>query len=82
MEVLEIFSTGIFEMPVKNSYFNGLINYLKDESKLHEVVFFHDHHQFDNTDLMMNSVIKSVDVSFPSLSLNYKKVSSLFRRYN
>lgn len=61
-EILEVSSTS--------NYFNDLIKYLKEESKLHQVVFILDN-QPNTTDIMKNSLEMALNMHFPSLRIRY-----------
>lgn len=60
--------------------YNGLINYLKEESKQYQVVFIRDD-KFDNIDSIINSLMMSVNANFPSLSINYNESEQWLNRY-
>lgn len=68
------------EKPTKTDYFEGLINYLGNESKLNQVLFILEDNS-DNTDPMLNSLIKEVNQHFPSYSSNYHDMTRWLQRY-
>ncbi|XP_043470440.1 uncharacterized protein LOC122503805 [Leptopilina heterotoma] len=79
MKILAVHSTISLEKPPVTNYFDGLVNYLKNKPKLHQVVFILDD-KFNNADSMMNSLIKTVDTHFPSFTLNYDEILVWFNR--
>lgn len=72
-----IFQKEILGLSSKNSYHDGLIKYLKEDSKLHQVVFILGD-QVRTRDLVMNSLMMSVNSHFPSLSLSSTVVNNLY----
>lgn len=62
-EILAVHLTIRLERPSATNYFHELVNYLKNKSKLHQVVFILKD-QFNNANSMMNSFIKTVDTLF------------------
>ncbi|XP_051169625.1 uncharacterized protein LOC127286993 [Leptopilina boulardi] len=76
-------SKEILGVSLENSYYNGLINYLQEESKVHQVVFVLNN-QLNNTDSIMNSLIKSVTTNFPSLIMTYDifNSTSIKKKFN
>lgn len=72
------FCKEILGVSSTNNYFEGLIKYLKKDSKLHQVVFIHDG-QF--ADPIMNTLEKKVNMHFPSLSIRYSDMTSNIREY-
>lgn len=78
-EILQVRLTISPEKPIKINFFDGVVNYLNNESKLHQVVFIFED-EMSNTDLILNSLLKAVDTSFPSFSMKYKQVKNLFER--
>lgn len=79
-EILSTQSINSLEKPITENYFEGLVNYLKNESKLHQVMFILDDSQ-NGMDQMMNSVIKTVDKNFPSLAISCDQISLWLQRY-
>lgn len=65
----------------RTDYFDGLINYLRNESKLYRVIFILEN-KLENTDPMLNLLIKEVNQHFPSVSSNYNQISICHDRYS
>lgn len=59
----------IFGTSVKSSYTRGLIQYLKRESKLFQVMFIIDNRFAQNSSLTANRLITDVSKHFPSMSM-------------
>lgn len=66
---------GILGISLTNYYHGGLIKYLKEESKLHQVVFILNNQQKD-IDPIIDSLVTTVNSHFPSLSISYNTIRS------
>lgn len=70
---------GILGSSSKNNYFDGLIKYLKEDSKLHQVVIIRVH-KHTNMDPIMDFFMKEVYTHFPSRSINYDEIDIVEER--
>lgn len=70
-----IFASEILGISATSHYYDGLIQYLKEVSKLHQVLFILDD-RFNNMDSIMNSLMPAISLHFPSLSVTYTEIRS------
>lgn len=60
----------MFGMATNSDYTRGLIKYLKEESKLYQVVFINDYKVFLNSSSSIDTLITDVTQHIPSLSIS------------
>ncbi|XP_043469984.1 uncharacterized protein LOC122503484 [Leptopilina heterotoma] len=71
-----IFLRGIQDTSPTNGYIDGLLKHLKEESKLHQVIFIVDDVQ-NITDPILQSTITSVNSHFPSVIFSYNDLETI-----
>lgn len=74
-----IFYTEILDVSSENNYYDGLIRYLKEDSKLYQVMFILND-TLKNKYPEMDSLVTEVGKHFPSLSISYSEMTKKLRK--